>query len=46
MMTEEEFIKKYCIWCDTIDYNDAQWGKKCDFFERCFTRWGNKENKH
>lgn len=27
MMTEEEFIKKYCIWCDIEDYTEAQWGK-------------------
>jgi hypothetical protein len=41
-MTEEEFIKAYCIWCDIEDYNDAQWGKNCYAFERCFKRWGDK----
>ena len=41
-MTEEEFIKTYCIWCDTENYSIAQWGKNCYAYERCFARWGNK----
>jgi len=41
-MTEEEFIKTYCIWCDTENYSTAQWGKNCYAYERCFARWGSK----
>ena len=42
-MTEEEFIKAYCIWCDERNYNDASWGKNCYSYERCFERWGKKD---
>lgn len=41
-MTEEEFIKAYCIWCDIENYDKAKWGKNCYAFERCFARWGDK----
>lgn len=39
-MTEEEFIEKYCIWCDEREYKDVTYGKDCWCFKHCFTRWG------
>lgn len=42
-MTEEEFIEKYCMWCDIEDYDSTNWGSKCYGYERCFARWGDKD---
>ena len=42
-MTEEEFVEAYCLWCDTENYDGEQLGKNCYSFERCFARWGDKD---
>lgn len=38
-MSEEEFILTYCIYCED-DFTN--YGKNCYNYERCFKKWGIK----
>ena len=35
MMTEQEFIETYCIWCCW-----SEWGKQCPHYDFCFKKRG------